>query len=183
MRTSDGDTIVAMLKNPLQREAGFRKLMSEYGDRLYWHVRRIVVGHDDAEDVMQETAINIYKYASTFKGECSLTTWIYKIATNESLKWLKKHGGTSGSADFDSAVLADKIAVENDLDENSAVVLFQKAVLTLPAQQRIAFNMRYYDELSYEEISKITGKSVSTLKTNYHFAVEKISNYLKENSI
>lgn len=183
MKKNADDTIAAKLKNPGQRDEGFRLLMAEYGDRLYWHIRRIVVGHDDAEDVMQETAICIYKYAQTFKGDSSLTTWLYKIATNESLKWLNRHDGTSGSENFDAADLADKIAVENDLDPGAAAVLFQKAVLTLPAQQRVAFNMRYYDDLPYEEISKITGKSVSTLKTNYHFAVEKISKYLKENLI
>lgn len=183
MKIADNDKIVEMLKSDDSKDLGFRMLLKQYGEALYWHIRRIVVGHEDAEDVMQETIINIHRHIEKFKGDSSLTTWIYRIATNESLRWLQKQSGWLRSIDNNNIALADKIMAENDIDAKATEVLFQKALLTLPTQQRIAFNMRYYDELSYEEIAKITGKKVNTLKTNYHFAAEKIKNYIKENSI
>lgn len=183
MKISENDKIVEMLKSEDSKDSGFRLLLKEYGETLYWHIRRIVVGHEDAEDVMQETIINIHRHIGKFKGDSSLITWIYRIATNESIRWLQRKSGFLKSIDSNNMSLADKIEAESDIDTKYVEVLFQKALLTLPTQQRIAFNMRYYDELSYDEISKITGKNVNTLKTNYHFAVEKIKNFIKENSI
>ncbi len=172
-----------MLSDPLQREEGFRKLMQTYGDKLYWHIRRIVVGHDDAEDVLQETCIKIISGIDSFRGEGQLTTWIYSIATNESLRHLRRQTHLFQSIDALGPLLAGKLEAESPIDADATAVAFQKALLTLPTQQRIAFNMRYFDEMTYDEISTITGKSVSTLKTNYHYATEKIRKYIKENSI
>lgn len=178
---ADNDKIVKLLKGKSSKDEGFRLLIKQYGDTLYWHIRRIVVGHEDAEDVMQETIINIYRHIDKFNEDSSLSTWIYRIATNESIRWLKKQAPIFGSIDEISSLLAQKLTADERIDAQSVETYFQKALLTLPTQQRIAFNMRYYDELPYEEIAKITGKNVNTLKTNYHFAVEKIKNYLKEN--
>lgn len=180
---TDEKNLIARLKQAEHRNEAFGTLLKTYGDRLYWHIRRIVVSHDDAEDVMQETSINIFRHFPKFKGESALSTWIYRIATNEAIRWLQRQAGLFRSVDALGLELADRITAENGIDAHSVEVLFQKALLTLPTQQRIAFNMRYYDELSYEEIAKVTGKNVNTLKANYHFAVDKIKNYIKENSL
>ncbi|MDD2961874.1 MAG: RNA polymerase sigma factor [Muribaculaceae bacterium] len=183
MKLNNNDKIVEMLKSDNLKDAGFRLLLKEYGDALYWHIRRIVVGHQDAEDVVQETIINIYRHIDKFKGDSALITWIYRIATNEAVRWLQRQTNFFQSIDSVSPQLSDKLTQECDIDGKQAEVLFQKALLTLPTQQRIAFNMRYYDELSYDEIAKVTGKNINTLKTNYHFAQEKVRNYIKEFAI
>lgn len=177
------DELVEMLKSPDGKDKAFRLLMRKYGSRLYWHVRRIVVSHEDAEDVMQETAINILAGIEKFQQKSSLGTWVYRIATNEALRMLRGKVGIFQSIDAIGETLVEKLEDEAGVETDSAELLFQKALLQLPTQQRLAFNLRYYDELPYEEIAKITGKNINTLKTNYHFAVTKIKNYLKENSL
>ena len=171
-----------MLANPKLREEGFRLLMKQYGQQLYWHIRRIVVSHDDAEDALQETCIKIFSKIDSYQGRGDLKSWIYRIATNESIQQLRRQTHLFQSIDDLGPALANKLQSETPLDAESTEVLFQQALLTLPTQQRIAFNMRYYDDLSYEEISTITGKNASTLKANYHFAQEKIKNYLKDHT-
>ena len=171
-----------MLIDPAQRERGFRELMRRYGEQLYWHIRRIVVGHDDAEDVLQETCIKIWSNIDSFRGEGKLTTWIYSIATREALTLLRRQTRLFQSIDDLGPALTSKLEAETPMDHEATEVLFQKALLTLPTQQRIAFNLRYYDELSYEEIARITGKNLNTLKTNYHFATEKIKKYIKQHT-
>ena len=177
--------LMGMLRNPTERERGFRCLLDAYGNKLYWHIRRMVVSREDAEDAMQETSIKIFSKLDSFKGESSLFTWVYSIATSEALQVLRRRCGLFRSLDGEGVgeILRETLYAETDMDASSAEVLFQEALLKLPTQQRLAFNMRYYDELPYEEISEITGKNVSTLKSNYHFAVEKIKNHIKENAI
>ena len=175
------EKLLEMLANPDTREDGFRQLMKQYGHALYWHIRRIVVGHDDAEDALQETCIKVFDKIGSFKGEGELKSWLYRIATNEALQQLRRHTHLFQSIDSLSDKLTEQLEAEIPLDGNVTEVVFQKALLTLPTQQRIAFNLRYYDELSYDEIAAITGKSVNSLKTNYHYAVERIKNYIKEN--
>lgn len=181
---SDSD-IIGLLRDASTRDKGFRLLLQRYGDMLYWHIRRIVVSHDDAEDAMQETAINIFSKLGDFRGDSALRTWIYRVATNEALQVLRHRCSFMQSIDSDGfrETLDSAVQAQGDMDSHSVEVLFQKALLQLPTQQRLAFNMRYYDELPYEEIAVVTGKKVSTLKTNYHFAVEKIKNYLKEHAL
>ena len=169
-----------MLKDPASRESAFRLLMQQYGESLYWHIRRIVVGHEDAEDVLQETCIKIFSKIDSYKGDGELRAWIYRIATNEAISSLRRQTRLFQSIDDLSPKLTSQLEAETPLNADAAEVLFQKALLTLPTQQRIAFNMRYYDEMSYDEIARVTGKNVGTLKTNYHFAVEKIKNYIKK---
>ena len=162
-------------------EKGFRLLMQHCGKALYWHIRRIVVCHDDAEDALQEASIKIFRSLETYRGDGKLISWVYRIATNEALHVLRKKAGLLRSLDSLSQSLSGSLAEESSLDEGSVEVVFQKALLTLPTQQRIVFNMRYYDDLSYEEIAQATGKSVGTLKVNYHYAYQKVKDYLKEN--
>jgi RNA polymerase sigma-70 factor (ECF subfamily) len=171
-----------MLTDPQQRNEGFKELMKLYGEQLYWHIRRIVIGHDDAEDVLQETCIKILGSIDTLKEESKLSSWMYSIATRESLNMLRRQTRVFQSIDDLRPALTSKLEAETPMDHEATEVLFQKALLTLPTQQRIAFNLRYYDELSYEEIARITGKNINTLKTNYHFATEKIKKYIKQHT-
>jgi len=179
---TDDSTLQQMLQDPAHRDEGFRRLMKQYGHMLYWHIRRIVVGHDDAQDVIQETCIKVLNHIGSFSGKGTLVTWLYRIATNEALQHLRRQTHLFQSIDSLSETLTSKLLAEAALDAGELETLFQKALLTLPTQQRITFNMRYYDELSYEEIAAITGKNVQALKTNYHYATVKVKNYIKEHS-
>ncbi|MBR5102869.1 MAG: RNA polymerase sigma factor [Muribaculaceae bacterium] len=161
------------------RNEAFELLMRQFGRQLYWHIRRIVVSHGDAEDALQETCIKILNGIEKFRGG-DIKAWVYRIATNEALQQLRRQTRLFQSIDSLNDTLIEKLEAETHIDTKAIEVTFQKALLTLPTQQRIAFNMRYYDELSYEQIAQITGKSVATLKTNYHYATEKIKNYIKE---
>ena len=177
--------IIELLRSDTERERGFRLLLKAYGDKLYWHIRRIVVSREDAEDAMQETSIKVYSKLDSFKGDSSLYTWLYTIATNEALQVLRRRCGLFQSIDSEGVGerLRDTMYAENDVDSDAAETVCQEALLTLPTQQRLAFNMRYYDEMPYEEIAEITGKNVNTLKANYHFAVEKIKKFINDNAI
>ena len=160
----------------------FDRLIELYGDRLYWHIRRMVVQHEDAEDAMQETFTRAYLSIADFRGEneSSLTAWLYRIATNSAIKVLQRRKKWVFSS-LDS-LRGDLLATfEHELDPSAdeIVVRLQKAILALPTKQRLVFNMRYYDELSFEQISQATGQSVSTLKTNYHYAVQKIKEQVR----
>ena len=179
---TDDNSLHQMLMDSSRREEGFRMLMKLYGHTMYWHIRRIVVGHDDAEDVLQETCIKVLNKIHTYRGDGSLVTWLYRVATNESLQHLRRQTHLFQHIDSLSDSLAEKLQAEAPLDGNEAEIVFHKALLKLPTQQRIAFNLRYYDELSYEEIAGITGKTVQTLKTNYHYATQKIKDYINEHT-
>ncbi|MCE5347529.1 MAG: RNA polymerase sigma factor [Bacteroidales bacterium] len=147
-------------------------MMDTYKERIYWHIRRLVVSHEDAEDILQETFINAYRFAGSFNGESRIYTWLYRIATNECIGLFRKNKNNRMEE------LTDKVVgrlTGNDLENSEEIqVRFQEAILKLPEKQRIVFNLRYYDDLSYEEISLIMNTSVSALKTNYHYAQEKI---------
>lgn len=163
-------------------EQGFRMLMEKYQSSMYWHIRRMLVSHEDAEDVLQETFIKVFRHLGEFRSESSLSTWIYRIATNECIRFLNRKKEVSMSTEEIQADLMNKLMASDYVDyENAMEVKFQQALLTLPEKQRIVFNLRYYDELKYEEISKITGSKVDTLKANYHFAKEKIKEYMINN--
>lgn len=166
----------ACTKNP---EKGFQMLMEAFQQPVYWHIRRMVVGHDDAEDVLQETFIRVFRYLNDFRAESSLATWIYRIATNECIRFLNNRKEQAVSAEEVQEELMNKLTASEYVDyDNEMEVKFQQAILTLPEKQRVVFNLRYYDELSYEEISEVTGSKVETLKANYHFAKEKIKVYM-----
>lgn len=173
-------TIIGLLANNNTRDEGFRLLVSHFREPIYWHIRRLVVRHEDAQDVMQECFINIYKYIDNFKGDSSLKTWIYKVATNEALRHCTKNRLATDSYDQKSR-LVEMFSSESGIDFDSAQAMLQRAILALPEKQRIAFNLRYFEEMSYEEIAEVTGTSVATLKTNYHYAQTKIKGYLLNN--
>lgn len=163
-------------------ERGFRMLMETYQSSIYWHIRRMVVSHEDAEDVLQETFIKVFRYLDDFRAESSLSTWIYRIATNECLRFLDRRKEQTVSTEEIQEELQNKLMASEYVDyDNAMEVKFQKAILTLPEKQRLVFNLRYYDELKYEEISRITDTKVETLKANYYFAKEKIKEYMTNN--
>lgn len=161
------------------KECGFRMLMNAYQEAVYSFIRRMVVTHDDAEDVMQETFIHVFRSLDSFRRESALTTWIYKVATNECIRFLNRQKRCVSSSDIANEELINRLEASDYVDyDNEMAVKFQKAILQLPDKQRIVFNLRYYDELEYAEISKITGIKSETLKVNYHYAKEKIKNYM-----
>ncbi len=163
-------------------EQGFRLLMEKFQRPIYWHIRRMVISHEDAEDVLQETFIRIFRYLDDFREECSLSTWIYRIATNECIRFLNRRKEQAVSSEEIQEDLMNKLMASEYVDyENEMEVKFQQAILTLPEKQRLVFNLRYYDELKYEEISRITDTKVETLKANYYFAKEKIKEYMINN--
>lgn len=162
------------------KERGFQMLMDAFQVPIYHYIRRLVVSHEDAEDVLQEVFIRVFRHIGQFRGESSLSTWIYRIATNESLRLLnsRKEEGTVSAEDVREELL-DKLKASDYIDyENELAVKFQEAVLNLPEKQRLVFNLRYYDELDYEEIACILDAKVETLKVNYHYAKEKIKEYI-----
>ena len=175
---TDDAQLFTLMKDPALRDKAFLQLMDTYKKQIYWHIRRLVVSHEDAEDILQETFINVYRFGNSFKGESKIYTWLYRIATNECFKHFKKNKTWIENA----GRITDEVAGElsGSDAENSEVILikFQQAILRLPEKQRIVFNMRYYDELSYEDIGQILNSSVSASKTNYHLASEKVKQYL-----
>ena len=176
---SETNLIAQLRSNTVE---AFDLLIEQYGDRLYWHIRRVVVQHEDAEDVLQETFARAYLSIGEFRGESdgSLTAWLYRIATNLAINALRKRKrGVFSTLDSVREGLLATFEQECDSSADEIVVKLQKAILGLPTKQRLVFNMRYFDELSFEQISQVTGQSVSTLKTNYHYAVKKIKEQVR----
>ena len=165
-----------------QPDVGFRMLVGKYQSPMYWHIRRMVVSHEDAEDVLQETFIKVFRHLDDFRAESSLSTWIYRIATNECIRFLNRKKEETVSTEEMQAELMKKLMASEYVDyDNAMEVKVQQAILTLPEKQRLVFNLRYYDDLKYEEISRITDTKVETLKANYYFAKEKIKEYMTHN--
>ncbi len=166
------------------REQLFQEIVSTYSERLYWHVRRFVLSHEDTDDLLQDIFIKIWSALPSFRGESQLFTWVYRIATNETLNFLRKQklraGLTFRSLD---AELENRIDRDPWFNGTAAERELSKAVARLPDKQREVFIMRYYDDLSYEEISSITGTSVGALKASCHLAREKIKESLKDFSM
>lgn len=162
------------------RERGFKILMDAFQMPIYHYIRRLVVSHEDAEDVLQEVFIRVFRHLEQFRSESSLSTWIYRIATNESLRLLNDRKIEAiVSAEEVQEELMSKLKASDYIDyENELAVKFQEAILSLPEKQRLVFNLRYYDELEYEEIARILDSKVETLKVNYHYAKEKIKEFI-----
>ncbi|ODS89827.1 RNA polymerase sigma factor [Chryseobacterium lacus] len=180
MKITDAE-IIAMMQEERSQEKGLRVLMDTYQSRLYWHIRRMIVDHDLAQDVLQDTFIKVYQNFHQFKQESKLYTWLYRIATNEALQQLNKLKRMNRTDEDPEYHLVNMVADNISAEADEIQVLLQKAIQTLPEKQKLVFMMRYYDDLPYEEISNIVDMSVGTLKTNYHYAKQKIETYIKEN--
>lgn len=169
--------ILEMIRNPALKDKGFLLLMDLYKEPMYWHIRRLVVLHHDTEDILQETFINVYRYLDTFKNESKISTWLYRIATNECIKHFRKNKKRKFNEEISEKITEGLTG--SDSDNIEAILLkFQAAVLQLPEKQRIVFNLRYYDELSYEMIGQVLNSSADTIKTNFHYASQKVKQYL-----
>lgn len=180
MKVKDAE-IIAMMQEQRSQNNGLRALMDAYQSRLYWHIRRMIVDHDLAQDVLQDTFIKAYQNFHQFKQDSQLYTWLYRIATNEALQQLNKMKRMQKTDEDGEKHLMNLVADNVSADGEEIQILLQKAIQILPEKQKLVFMMRYYDELPYEEISKIVEMSVGTLKTNYHYAKQKIEDYIKEN--
>jgi RNA polymerase sigma factor (sigma-70 family) len=173
--------LLLKLRNPDTRNYGFNMLVRAYQQKVYWLVRKMVIDHDDADDLTQEVFIKIHKAIDNFREDSQLYTWIYRIATNECLTFLNKKKRRFFLPIEDvSKELSSKIDSAPYLTGDDIQKKLQKALLTLPDKQRLVFNMKYYDDLPYEDISEITKTSVGALKASYHHAVKKIENYLTD---
>lgn len=168
-----------MFRDEQSRNMALHHLIKKYQQKLYWHIRKIVISHDDADDVLQNTFIKVWKGLGNFKEEAQLYTWLYRIATNESLTFLKqKQKANTVSIHPIEYQLSKSLESDNYFEGDEIQLKLQKAILTLPEKQRIVFNMRYYDEMPYEEMSGVLETSVGALKASYHHAAKKVEEFL-----
>ena len=174
--------LVEKLAGEDTRNFAFNQLVRKYQERIYWHVRKMVLDHDDTDDVVQEVFIKVWNNLHRFRQDSRLYTWIYRIATNECLNFLKKKKRVSlmSLTDYQD-VLVSKLDMSIQIDGDAVEIKLQKALLTLPDKQRLVFNMKYFDDMKYEEIAEITGTSVGSLKASYHHAVKKIEKFINQN--
>jgi RNA polymerase sigma factor (sigma-70 family) len=180
LNNSDQDIeITLLLKTDVIK--GFRLAVERYSSKLYWHIRRLVILHEDADDALQNTFINAWRNIGNFRSESSLYTWLYAIATNESLALInKRKRNASISLDDLGAYFANSVEGSTWFDGDEAQLKLQNAILQLPDKQRVVFNLRYFDEMTYEDMSKVLKTSEGALKASYHHAVKKIEKILGE---
>ena len=159
----------------------FNLIVRKYRERLYWHIRKLVILHDDADDILQDALVKVWHALPEFRGDSQLFTWIYRIATNEALTFLKKKRTKFFLPIVDvEKQLANSLKEDHLFNGDAAQKKLQKAALSLPEKQRIVFNMRYFDEMKYEDMSEVLGTSVGALKASYHHAVQKIEKFMEE---
>lgn len=172
--------LVADLKQENKKELAFHMLVKKYQERLYWHIRKMVMNHEDTDDVLQNTFIKVWNNIDNFREESSLFTWLYRIATNESITFLnsKKRKHMLPLNDV-SDYLMDNLMSDPYLEGDKIQQELQKAILQLPEKQRIVFNLKYFEEMKYDDMAQILDTSVGALKASYHHAVKKVEEYLK----
>lgn len=174
------DNLVKELQQKATQARAFEVLVDTYKQRLYWHIRRIVVDHDDADDVLQNTFIKVFRNIDGFKGESKLYSWLYRIATNEALQFIKTKSRRMGLTNNELMERkANNLVSDVYFDGDEIQLQLQKAIAVLPEKQKLVFTMKYFEALKYEEISEILDTSVGALKASYHLAVKKIESFLK----
>ncbi|MDG5800685.1 RNA polymerase sigma factor [Marinilabiliaceae bacterium ANBcel2] len=179
MHPSDKE-ILSLLQNPQTNSKGFSLLVDKYKQRLYWHIRKIVIIHEDADDLLQNTFIKVWKNISGFRGDSSIFTWLYRIGTNEALNHLnKKRAELMNSHEDIEIMLSNQINNDPLFTGDEIEERLQKSILTLPDKQRLVFNMKYFDNLKYDQIAEILGTSTGALKASYFHAVKKIEALIK----
>lgn len=172
--------LLEMFRNEESRNMSVHFLIKQYQQRLYWHIRKIVLDHDDTDDVLQNTFIKAWKGLANFKEEAKLYTWLYRIATNEALSHLRqKKQANSTSLNSIEDQLSKNLESDHFFNGDEIQLKLQKAILTLPEKQRIVFNMRYYDEMPYQHMAEILETSEGALKASYHIAAKKVEEYLR----
>ena len=179
----DDQALLVAFREDATKERAFTDILKKYSERLYWHIRRLVICHDDAHDVLQNVSIKVWKALGDFREEANLYTWLYRIATNEALSFLEsqKRRASLSLSDHEGN-LENKLIAEKGFDAHKLEWRLQQAIQSLPEKQRIVFNLRYYDEMPYEQMSQITGTSVGALKASYHHAVKKVEAFFKEDA-
>lgn len=176
--------LITRLKQDTTRDFAFGQLVTMYQERLYWHIRRMVMNHDDTDDVLQNTFMKVWRNIANFREESSLYTWLYRIATNEAITFLntKKRRSFLPLNDI-SDYLMENLTADPYFNGDELQMKLQRAILQLPEKQRIVFNMKYFDDIKYEEMSKILNTSVGALKASFHHAVKKVEEYIKYNEL
>ena len=182
MKIEESDeAILEMLLTDADAERGFRLLMRQYQEKLYWLVRRMVLEHEDANDVVQNTFIKVYRNIHNFKGNAKLYTWLYRIATNEAISFLEqKNKKRLASLDEEGSIIGQQLRADTYFDGDEVQIRLQQAIAQLPEKQRMVFNLRYFEEMSYEEMSGVLETSVGALKASYHHAAKKIEAFFTE---
>lgn len=175
---SNDSNLVEKLHNPATRSATFSIIVKEYSERLYWHIRHIALTHEDSNDILQNTFIKAWNNIDKFRGDSQLLTWLYRIATNETLTYIGHKQIETISLDSDEGSVANELESDPLFNGDHADALLHEAINHLPEKQRLVFNMRYFEDLKYEEISQILDTSTGALKASYHIAVKKIEDYV-----
>jgi len=172
--------LIANLKQEKTRDLAFQKLVEKYQERLYWHIRKMVMNHEDTDDILQNTFIKVWKNIDSFREESSLFTWLYRIATNESITFLNSRKRKSMLPLNDvTDYLMENLTSDPYFEGDRIQMELQKAIVQLPEKQRIVFNLKYFEEMKYEDMSRVLETSVGALKASYHHAVKKVEEYLK----
>lgn len=169
-----------MLRDEIEKRKHFSMLVNQYSETLYWKIRRIVLSHDDADDVLQNVFIKAWNNIDDFQNKSKISTWLYRIAINESLDFLRKRKKEMEINADENPTVANRLLADEYFDGDRAQALLQEAISLLPDVQRVVFNLRYFDEMKYSDISKLLDTSEGALKASYHIAVNKISEYLKK---
>lgn len=178
---SDDLVLLQQFREPATKEQGFTGIIKKYQEKLYWHIRRMVVDHEDANDVLQNIFIKVWKGLENFREDSRLYTWLYRIATNECLSFIEQQKRKAFiSMDEVVEVLSNKVKADSNFDANKLEWKLQLAIQQLPEKQRVVFNLRYYDEMPYEEMSRILDTSEGALKASYHHAAKKIEAFILE---
>jgi len=175
----DDKELLLQFREESTKEAAFTRIIKKYQEKLYWHIRRMVVDHEDANDVLQNMFIKIWKNLENFREDSQLYTWLYRIATNESLSFLEQQKKrSSASLSDEESSLSNKLHADKDFDGNKLEWKLQLAIQQLPEKQKAVFNLRYFEEMPYEEMSRVLETSEGALKASYHHAVKKIEEYI-----
>lgn len=178
----DESKVLALLQDESTQRKGFELVVAQYSEQLYWQIRRMVLSHDDANDLLQNTFMKAWDNLDCFRGEARLSTWLYRIALNECLNFLNRQRAENRlSIDDADAALLNKLESDPYFDGDETQKMLQKAIMTLPEKQRIVFNLKYFQEMKYEEIADILGTSTGALKASYFHAVKKIEDFFKQN--
>ena len=183
MNAFNEEEVISQLRDAEKQKKAFEMIVRNYNERLYWQIRKMVLSHDDANDILQNTFLKAWQGIEQFRGDAKLSTWLYKIAINECITFLNKQRTQNKLSidDVDSFML-NKLESDIYIDGDDTQIKLQKAILALPEKQRLVFNMKYFDDMKYEEMSDILGTSVGALKASYHHAVKKIEEFFaKEN--
>ena len=163
-----------------EKQAFFANIVAQYSERLYWTVRRIVIDHDDADDVLQNVFVKAWSNMDDFQNRSKISTWLYRIAVNEALDFVRRKKDMASLGEEGNVAVANRLMADDYFDGDRAQALLQAAIASLPDVQRVVFNLRYYDEMKYSDISKMLNTSEGALKASYHIAVKKITAYLHD---